>query len=189
MPIYEYRCPACKRRVSVFFRSLSSVDHAAAACPHCGARGLQRVVSRARMVRGASPASAQNADDDGLDSMEREMASLDENDPRSLGRFMRKVAAQARDDGGEAFGPEFDEVVDRLERGESPEDIEAKMGDAFGGEAADGMDDYLGAPPPPEPPPAEPEPPKARPARRARQPGKRSATSKPSERTKAKKAK
>jgi len=97
-----------------------------------------------------------------MDDLEREMSSLDESDPRSLGRFMRKVASQARDDGAEAFGPEFDEVVNRLERGESPEAIEGSMGDAFGGEASDGMDDMLGAPPPPDPAPVEPPAPKSR---------------------------
>ncbi len=173
MPIYEYRCPACKRRVSVFFRSLSSVDHAAAICSHCGKGGLERLVSRVRVLRGGS-ANEAASDESGADDMEREMASLDESDPRSLGRFMRKMSAQARDDGAEAFGPEFDEVVNRLERGESPDAIEASMGDAFGGEAGDGMDDMMGAPTP-EPPPAveppakkSPRPPRAQVAPKAK---------------------
>ncbi len=41
---------------------------------------------------------------------------------------------------GEDLGPEFDEVVDRLEAGESPEEIEAAMPD-LGGSGA-GLDDY-----------------------------------------------
>jgi hypothetical protein len=48
---------------------------------------------------------------------------LDENDPRSMGRFMRKMAQES----GEDMPPEFDEVVNRLEKGESPEDIEKTM--------------------------------------------------------------
>jgi len=48
---------------------------------------------------------------------------LDENDPRSIARFMRKMG----DEMGEDLGPEFGEVVDRLEAGESPEDIEKTM--------------------------------------------------------------
>jgi hypothetical protein len=62
---------------------------------------------------------------------------LDENDPRSIARFMRKMG----DEVGEDLGPEFEEVVDRLEAGESPEDIEkaipdlgGDMGDDFTGE-------------------------------------------------------
>lgn len=173
MPIYEYRCPSCKRRVSVLFRSLAAVNHEAAVCAYCGGRGLERLVSRVRVLRGAPTSGSPSGEDAGMDDLEREMSSLDESDPRSLGRFMRKVASQARDDGAEAFGPEFDEVVNRLERGESPEAIEGSMGDAFGGEASDGMDDLLGAPPPPEPAPVE------APAKKTRRPRATAAKPKP----------
>lgn len=55
-------------------------------------------------------------------------ADLDESDPRSLGRFMRRMSAEM----GEDMGDEFDEVVGRLEAGESPEDIEQSMPDLGG---------------------------------------------------------
>jgi len=48
------------------------------------------------------------------------MSGLDENDPKSMGRWMRKMAAES----GEAMPAEFDEVVGRLESGEDPENIE-----------------------------------------------------------------
>jgi hypothetical protein len=51
------------------------------------------------------------------------LAGLDENDPKSIARWMRKMSKEV----GEDLGPEFDEVVDRLEAGESPEEIEAAM--------------------------------------------------------------
>jgi len=53
------------------------------------------------------------------------LAGLDENDPRSLARWMRKMGREM----GEDLGPEFDEMVDRMEAGESPEDIEGSMGE------------------------------------------------------------
>jgi Flp pilus assembly protein TadB len=53
------------------------------------------------------------------------MAGVDEDDPRSLGRFMRKMSSEM----GEDMGDEFNEVVDRLESGESPESIEETMPD------------------------------------------------------------
>jgi hypothetical protein len=59
-----------------------------------------------------------------------ELEGLDENNPRSLGKFMRKMADKA----GEPLDPEMDEVCRRLESGEDPESIEEKMGDALGGE-------------------------------------------------------
>jgi len=51
------------------------------------------------------------------------MSGLDENDPQSMGRWMRKMAAES----GEDMPPEFDEVVGRLEAGEDPENIEKSM--------------------------------------------------------------
>jgi hypothetical protein len=75
------------------------------------------------------------------DALLDEMANLDENDPRALGRFMRKMAEQS----GEDLGPEFEEVVGRLEKGEDPEEIEKRMGDIFGDEMG-GPDDDLAGP-------------------------------------------
>jgi hypothetical protein len=63
------------------------------------------------------------------------IAGLDENDPKSMARWMRKMSSEM----GEDLGPEFDEVVDRLEAGESPEEIEATMPDLGSGE---GFNDY-----------------------------------------------
>jgi len=65
-----------------------------------------------------------------------DLPDLDENDPRSLGRWMRKMSAET----GEDLGPEFDEVVGRLEAGENPEDIENSMPDLMG----EGGDDFGG---------------------------------------------
>ena len=58
---------------------------------------------------------------------------VDENDPKSMARFMRKMGDQV---GGEDLGPEFSEMVDRLESGENPEDIEKSM-PGLGGEGGD----------------------------------------------------
>jgi hypothetical protein len=55
---------------------------------------------------------------------------LDEDDPKSIARWMRRMSREA----GEDLGPEFDEVVDRLEAGQSPEEIEESVPD-LGGDA------------------------------------------------------
>jgi hypothetical protein len=52
------------------------------------------------------------------------LAALDD-DPRALGKMMRQMSHEL----GEDMGPEFDEVVDRLEKGHSPEDIERDVPD------------------------------------------------------------
>ncbi len=116
MPIYDYRCADCKRKVSVFFRSMSAVNHSAARCPRCGGAKLKRLVSRVRMLRSEESRMESMAD-------ESMLSGLDENDPRSLGRFMRKMAHES----GEEMPVEFDEVVGRLEAGEDPEVIEKSM--------------------------------------------------------------
>ncbi len=104
-----------------------------------------RLVSRVRVVRG-NGSDGLDTSDSADDALMNEIAGLDENDPRALGRFMRKMAQES----GEDLGPEFDEVVGRLERGEDPEQIEKSMGDLFGddmsGPAGMGLDDDYGSP-------------------------------------------
>ena len=134
MPIYEYRCSDCKKRVSVFFRSLSVVNHNAARCPICGGSHLTRLVSRVRAIRSEEARLDSLADD-------TMMSGLDENDPKSMGRWMRKMAAES----GEAMPAEFDEVVGRLESGEDPENIEKPMpelAEGMGGAPDTGGDDF-----------------------------------------------
>jgi hypothetical protein len=58
-----------------------------------------------------------------------QFTDLDERDPKSVARWMRKMSQTM----GEDLGDEFKEVVDRLEAGESPESIEQSMPDVGGG--------------------------------------------------------
>ena len=46
-----------------------------------------------------------------------------EDDPKAMAKLMRKMSSEM----GEDIGPEFDEVVDRLDAGQSPEDIERDL--------------------------------------------------------------
>ena len=65
--------------------------------------------------------------DSRMDNMEGDLSSMEgvEEDPRALGKMMRKMGSEV----GEDLPPEFDEVVDRLEAGQSPEDIESALPD------------------------------------------------------------
>ena len=65
-------------------------------------------------------------------------SGLDENDPKSIGRWMRKMSSEI----GEDLGGEFNEVVDRLEAGEDPESIEKSIPDLGG--AGGAGDDWFG---------------------------------------------
>jgi putative FmdB family regulatory protein len=125
MPIYEYRCKGCRRRVSLL-RSFS--DTSVPRCPACDSEDLIRLVSRVAVLR---------SEESRLDSLAdpSSLAGLDENDPRSLARWMRKMSQET----GEDMGPEFDEMVGRLEAGENPEDIERSM-EGLGDEGSDEYD-------------------------------------------------
>jgi len=130
MPIYEYRCNDCRRRVSVLWRTFAEVERNTPQCPHCGGTNLTRLVSRVAVVRSEESHLEDLADPSSL-------AGLDENDPKSIARWMRKMSKEM----GEDLGPEFDEVVDRLEAGENPEEIEAAMPE-LGSDMGGGFDEF-----------------------------------------------
>jgi putative FmdB family regulatory protein len=132
MPIYEYTCHDCQRRVSLLWRSFADAQSRQALCPRCGSTNLTRLVSRVAVLR---------SEDSRLENLSdpASMPDLDENDPKSLARFMRQMASET----GEDLGPEFDEVVGRLEAGEDPDQIEQSMPDLDDGTSpASGGDDF-----------------------------------------------
>src|SRR5437660_6456481 len=108
MPIYEYRCTSCKRKVTVLtLRASETVDPR---CDHCGGRDLTRLMSRFAMVRSEDSRLDDLADPSSLDG-------LDEKDPKSMARWMRKMGKEL----GEDAGQDFDQMVDELEAGEEAE--------------------------------------------------------------------
>lgn len=46
-------------------------------------------------------------------------AALDSGDPRQMAKYMRQMGAEA----GDEIGPECEETVRRMEKGEMPEDL------------------------------------------------------------------
>ena len=119
MPIYEFRCNRCRRRTSVFTRSISSP--VAAACQHCGSSDLSRLISRVAVLRSEDGAFS------GLD--ESSLGDMDENDPGSVARWVRRMSRQM----GEPLEPDMEADLERMEAGEMPED--------FGEDGGDGADD------------------------------------------------
>ena len=94
-------------------------------CPHCASDQVQRRIGRIRIARSEESRLDDLADPGNLEGLE--------NDPRAMGQMMRKMGREM----GEDLGPEFDEVVGRLEAGQSPEDIEQALPDL--GEDAGGL--------------------------------------------------
>ncbi len=124
MPSYTFVCERCGLRFTVRM-SYEEYDRRAVTCPRCGSAQVQRKLGRVRMLRSEEARLNDLADP-------QRLAALEE-DPRALGRMMREMGSAL----GEDLGPEFDEVVDRLEKGQSPDEIEAAL-PPEGGASAEG---------------------------------------------------
>jgi putative FmdB family regulatory protein len=116
MPNYEYRCLDCKKRFDIFL-TYKEYESAIVKCKLCGSPHVQRHIGRIRISR-STPDRLQNlADPSSLNSIDE--------DPQALGKMMRQMQSEL----GEDMPPEFDEVVDRLDHGQSPEQIENDLPD------------------------------------------------------------
>ena len=133
MPTYEYRCLDCKRKFDQFI-SYAEYDSYAVCCPHCDSEKVQRRIGRIRIAKSEDS----RVDDLAADFGDPAALEALEDDPKALGRMMRKMSREM----GEDMGPEFDEVVDRLEKGQSPEQIESAMPDLGADAAPGGLDDF-----------------------------------------------
>jgi len=128
MPSYEFRCLDCKRRFDVSM-SYSEYGKKTVLCPFCKSENVQRKIGRIRVARTTESRMENLADPSKLAALE--------DDPRALGNMMREMSSEM----GEDMGSEFSEVVDRLEAGQSPEQIERDLPD-IGGDS--GGDDFGG---------------------------------------------
>lgn len=131
MPIYEYRCRDCRRKST--FVTLSVGASFERVCQHCGSAALDRLVSRVAIGRSEESRMDSLADPSSL-------AGLDENDPKSLARWMKKMGREMGEDAGEDFEQNIDQAMAESESGPAGEgDGEDGGGDA-GGMGAGGDD-------------------------------------------------
>ena len=130
MPFYPYTCLSCKKRFEIFL-TYSQYGAQPVHCPHCNSDQVRRRIGRVRVARSEESRLETMADPSSLAGLE--------DDPKALGRMMRQMSHEM----GEEIGPEFDEVVNRLEAGQSPEEIESAIPDLGEGGGGDfgGMDD------------------------------------------------
>ena len=119
MPTYDYDCLSCKTRFEVFM-TYAEYDRKKVLCPNCGSGNIRRKINRIRIAKSEERRLENLVDPSQLDGIE--------DDPKALGRLMRKMGNEL----GEDAGPEFDEVVSRLEKGENPEQIEKSLPDLSG---------------------------------------------------------
>ena len=129
MPTYDYTCNSCRKRFDVF-QSYSEYGTKPVHCSHCGSSDIRRRPPRIRILKSEESRLEQMADPSMLENLE--------DDPKALGQMMRKMGSEM----GEELPPEFDEVVDRLEAGQSPDEISSAipdLGDDAGGGAMGAM--------------------------------------------------
>lgn len=106
MPIYEYVCEDCGRRQDCL---LLSGWEASPRCKACGSRRLKRLVSRIKVSLSEETRMERLADPS-------RWGDVDEDDPRSIARFIKKMGAEV----GEEIGDDFHEMVEELESGNLP---------------------------------------------------------------------
>jgi putative FmdB family regulatory protein len=108
MPIYEYRCHSCRRRVDIFVQGLSPpVDPS---CTMCGSRDVSRIYSAFAVRRSKHDRSVY----DDILSDSKLTRGLMRNDPRALAEWTRRMSRAADED----ITPESKEIMDRLDKGE-----------------------------------------------------------------------
>jgi putative FmdB family regulatory protein len=117
MPTYDFICNNCEKRFDVFM-TFNEYGKKSVQCIHCESNNVRRRMTKVRIAKSDESRMESAADDfSGMEGIE--------DDPKALARMMRKMGGEM----GEELPAEFDDVVDRLEAGQSPEEIESALPD------------------------------------------------------------
>jgi putative FmdB family regulatory protein len=116
VPVYDYDCLNCGKKFGLFF-SYKEYGKVEAACTSCHSLQVVRRIGRIRVAKSDESRMADFSSPEALDGIDE--------DPQRLGGMMRRMSSQM----GEDMGEEFNEVVGRLEKGDSPDQIEKDMPD------------------------------------------------------------
>jgi putative FmdB family regulatory protein len=125
MPVYEYRCKNCRRKVSVLVRGFQGAGEVT--CNFCGSKDLTRLFSTFARLRTDQDVYGDILDDPVL------VNRMMHNDPTAMVEWSRRMGGTE----GEKL-PEYQEMVERLERGESYESVVPEMQKRIMGDPAAG---------------------------------------------------
>jgi putative FmdB family regulatory protein len=106
MPIYEYYCDRCKKVSS--FLLLRATEEIEPYCKACSAKDVRRILSRVTVLK-----SEESRMESLLDPSR--LSDLDEKDPRSVEKLMRRMGRELGDDLGEGFEQEMEEALSESE--------------------------------------------------------------------------
>ena len=126
MPTYDFICNTCEKRFDVFM-TFSEYGKKAVHCAHCQSDNVRRRMTKVRIAK---------SDESRLESAADDFSGMDgiEDNPEAFARMMRKMGGEM----GQDLPSEFNDVVDRLEAGQSPEEIESALPDlGLGDESGD----------------------------------------------------
>jgi len=104
MPIYEYRCEECGK-ISEFLL-LRTDDAVQIRCKRCQSPKLSRVISRVRVIRSEESRLERLADPS-------QWGDLDENDPKSVTKWMRRMGKELGDEMGDLDMDEMEEAIEQ----------------------------------------------------------------------------
>lgn len=107
MPIYEYMCHECSRISSHLVLNVKEFEPF---CSHCGSKSVKKLISRVR-VRLSEETRLERLMDPTM------LGGLDENDPKTMAKWMKKMGSLAGDDLGEDFDQMVDEAVEEAASG------------------------------------------------------------------------
>ena len=110
MPIYEYQCDNCHRRVSILARSFSE---SSVTCPNCGSTELKRLFSTFSVRKSDKSTYEDILSDSQL------VRGLESDDPRALAEWNKRMSHGV----DEEISPEYEDMLDRMEAGEVPADL------------------------------------------------------------------
>ena len=121
MPIYEYRCSACKQKSSFFTRKVT--DNFEPTCPACSGKNLARIISSFayhKSVQTIHEESGEPSLHPGPDYYK---------DPRNIGRWAEKKFKEM----GMEMPDELQQTIEASRQGEMPEplkDLKSSQPDA-----------------------------------------------------------
>jgi putative FmdB family regulatory protein len=119
MPIYEYRCEECGS-LSTFL--VLKQEGFAPACKKCGNQRLTKLLSRVAVLHSDEQRMERLAEPSRL-------GGLDENDPRSMARWMKQMGKEMGEDMGEDFDQIVDQAMEEEAKGEGTEPGPAQAGE------------------------------------------------------------
>jgi len=132
MPVYEYRCNDCHRKISLYVRNLS--DTPQPVCTKCNSQNLTRLFSTFARIKTDKDVYEDILNDNDLTK------GMMANDPRAMLEWSRRLEGTESEK-----TPEYEEMIQKMERGESLNKLVAEMqqdeSNSYDSESSLGLED------------------------------------------------